>query len=108
MVDSPIARAVMRLASERPNQLPVLRAACICARKYEASGGVFAGAWVLDELATQPGQPVWLPGGLRTLLKYGLLEKSGESSRGAHRAYYRMPNRAAVELALQELERRDR
>ncbi len=99
-------RAVMRLASERPEWLPALRAACESARKAERYHGEFAGAWVLSELEHQTGQRAWLPG-LRTLAVYGLLEKSGPSVRGGRRAYYRMPDRPGVELGLQELDRRN-
>lgn len=106
MRDNATARAVMHLASERPEWIPILRAACVCARNAEALGGDFAGAWVLNEVARQTGQRVWQPG-LRTLTAYGLLEKSGESTRGGRRAYYRMPDRLGVELALQELARLD-
>ena len=98
-------RAVMRLASERPEWLPALQAACESARKAEAFGGEFAGAWVVSELEQQTGDRAWLPG-LRTLAVYGLLEKSGPSARGGRRAYYRMPDRPGVELGLEELKRR--
>jgi hypothetical protein len=106
MLDNKTARAVMHLASERPDWIPVLRAACECAKNAEAYGSDFPGARVLSELEKQAGQRVWLPG-LRTLTAYGLLEKSGESTRGGRRAYYRMPDRHAVEAALQELGRQD-
>lgn len=99
------ARAVMHLASEKPDWLPALRAACTSARKAEPYGGEFAGSWVVTELEQLAGERVWLPG-LRTLAVYGLIEKAGPSTRGGRRAYYRMPDRAGVELALQELERR--
>src|SRR5215470_15481562 len=92
-------RAVMRLASERPEWLPALRAACASARKAESYGGEFAGSWVVSELEQLTGQRTWLPG-LRTLAVYGLLEKSGVSTRGGRRAYYRMPDRPGVELGL--------
>jgi len=48
------------------------------------------------------GEPAWKPG-LRLLVAYGLLEKSGESTRGGRRAYYRMPDRTGVEEALAAL-----
>jgi hypothetical protein len=82
--------------------VPVLRAACIQARKSEPYGGQFAGRWVLQELTQQTGQPEWQPG-LRRLVAYRLLEKVGESTRGGRRAYYRMPNRRGVEEALNEI-----
>jgi hypothetical protein len=97
-------RAVMRLANERPEWVAALRAACVTARIAEDFSGDFAGAWVLDELERQNGTR-WLPG-LRTLATYGLIEKSGPSTRGGRRAYYRMPDRQGVEMALEELARR--
>ncbi len=99
-------RAVMRLASERPEWVPALRAACESARKAEHYGGEFAGAWVVSELEHLTGDRTWLPG-LRTLAVYGLLEKSGPSTRGGRRAYYRMPDRLGVGLGLEELDRRN-
>ncbi len=101
--ESDTARSVFRLASERPDWIPVLRAACQSARRAEEFGGEFAGAWVLAELG-RTGQPSWRPG-LRTLAAYGLIQKSGESTRGGRRAYYRMPHREAIEEALEQLER---
>lgn len=92
----------MRLASEQPDWIPVLRAACERARKSEPYGGEFAGRWVLQELSKQTGKPAWRPG-LRLLVGYGLLEKVGASTRGGRRAYYRMPDRGAVERALEDL-----
>lgn len=94
----------MRLASERPEWVPVLQAACVCAERAEQFDGEFAGAWVLSELKQATGEG-WRPG-LRTLATYGLLEKSGESVRGGRRAYYRMTDRPGVESVLAELQRR--
>ena len=106
--ESSTLRAVMRLASERPEWVPVLRAACVCAERAERFdgefAGEFAGAWVLSELKRETGEG-WRPG-LRTLATFGLLEKSGESVRGGRRAYYRMPDRSGVEAALAELQHR--
>lgn len=99
---SDVGRAVMRLASEQPIWIPVLRAACERARKSESYGGEFAGTWVLRDLAAQTGKREWRPG-LRLLVSYGLIEKSGESVRGGRRAYYRMPDRAEIEQALAHL-----
>ena len=104
MCETPTSRAVMRLASERPEWVPVLQAACVCAVRAEQFDGEFAGAWVLSELKQETGEG-WRPG-LRTLATYGLLKKSGESVRGGRRAYYRMPDRPGVEAALDELQRR--
>jgi hypothetical protein len=94
--------AVLRLAYEHPDWVPVLRAACVQARKSEPYGGQFAGRWVLQELEHETGQRQWQPG-LRRLVAYGLLEKVGESTRGGRRAYYRMPDPDGVEQALARL-----
>ena len=92
----------MRLAQEQPDWVPVLQAACNWAQKAEPFGGEFAGSYVLQELKNMTGQPAWVPG-LRRLVAYGLLEKSGDSTRGGRRAYYRMPDRTGIEEALEEL-----
>lgn len=92
-------QAVQRLAIEHPEWLPILEAATsVAARVEEHGGGEFAGAWVVDELARR-GLSRWIPN-LRILVSYGLLEKSGPSTRGGRRAYYRMLDRAGVEDAL--------
>ena len=93
----------MRLASERPDWVPVLQAAVKSARKSEPYGGEFAGHWVVLQLEQETGSGAWVPG-LRLLASYGLIEKSGESTRGGRRAYYRMPDRAGVEQALEQLD----
>lgn len=93
---------VVELSRERPDWLPVLRAACDEAEASEPLGGRFAGRWVLQRLPTPPGEPRHRPG-LRLLVGYGLLEKSGESTRGGRRAYYRMPAWREVRQALDEL-----
>lgn len=53
----------------------------------------FAGAWIANK--------GWFPS-LRTLVKYGILEKT-DTSRGGRRAYYIMPDRDGVGKALKEL-----
>lgn len=93
----------MRLAYERPDWLDVLRAACKQARKSEPFGGEFAGSWVLRQLGEDTGTTAWRPG-IRLLVGYGLLEKSGESTRKGRRAYYRMPHVDEVERTLAELQ----
>jgi hypothetical protein len=95
------ARAVRRLAIERPDWLPVLDAAATVAAELEEHGGEFAGASVVDELARR-GSRRWIPN-LRILVSYGLLQKSGASTRGGRRAYYRMPDRAGVVQAIEAL-----
>ena len=92
-------RAVRRLTIEHPSWLPVLEAAASVAADLEPQGGEFAGSWVVDELARR-GLPRWIPN-LRILVSYGLLEKSGPSARSGRRAYYRMPERAAIVKALE-------
>lgn len=92
-------RNVQRLAQEHPDWLPVLEAAVAVAADVEALGGEFAGAWVVDELGRR-GLRRWIPN-LRILVSYGFLEKSGLSTRGGRRAYYRMPDRLQVEHALE-------
>lgn len=87
--------AVRRLAVEHPGWMPVLDAALVVAERSEAE---FAGAWVLAEVQAHGG-PGWFPN-LRILVSYGLLEKSGASTRGGRRAYYRMPDREGVAQAL--------
>lgn len=95
---TPPEQSVRRLAHEHPEWLPVLEAAAVVAANVEQHGGEFAGAWVVDELARRSGRR-WIPN-LRILVTYGLLEKSGPSTRGGRRAYYRMPDRLEVERAL--------
>jgi len=96
---------ITRFAGEHPDWLPVVDAAVAVAERAEASGGEFSGAWVVDELV-QRGGPRWIPN-LRILVSYGLLEKSGPSTRGGRRAYYRMPDHAAVAEALRPLQSAD-
>jgi len=72
------------------------------ASRSEPVGGDFAGSSVLKELESRAGQRQWIPN-LRLLVTYGLLEKSGESTRGGRRAYYRFVNRAATEDALEQI-----
>ena len=90
------SQAIQRLANEHPDWLPVVEAAVAVAASVD--GGEFAGASVVNELGRR-GLPRWIPN-LRILVGYGLLEKSGPSTRGGRRAYYRMPNREGVENAL--------
>jgi hypothetical protein len=106
MADGSATRdAVLQLAHDHPDWIPILRAACVVAKNTEPFGGRFAGRWVLQELANQEGVPlvdVWKPG-LKRLVAYDLLTKAGESTRGGRRAYYSMPDRAEVERALRDL-----
>src|SRR3989442_13924168 len=66
---------VQRLNTEKPEWIPVLRAAVTVAERVETYGGQFAGSWVLQEWAQQAHPDLaWKPG-LRTLATYGLIEK---------------------------------
>jgi hypothetical protein len=94
-------RGVMRLAAEKSDWIPVVVAALQRARANEQFGGEFAGSWVLQDLKAA-GKLSWLPN-LRFLVSYGIAEKSGESTRGGQRAYYRLPDQEGVERALKEL-----
>lgn len=95
-------RAVRRLAAEHPDWVPVLEAAIAVASRSEPFGAEFAGSWVLKELESRAGRRQWIPN-LRLLVTYGILEKSGESTRGGRRAYYRFVNRVAVQEALEQI-----
>jgi hypothetical protein len=103
-MEADVQQLVMRLANERPEWIPILDAACEWAKKTEANDGDFAGAWVFNELLRRK-QPC-LISNLRPLVGYGLLVKSGESTRGGNRAYYKMPQREAIERALDQLNAR--
>lgn len=96
---TPSDEAVRRLALEHPDWMPVLEAAVAVAERSEPHGGEFAGAWVLDEVRANGG-PSWFPN-LRILVSHRLLEKSGPSTRGGRRAYYRMPDRESVARAVE-------
>ncbi len=102
MADEHLWLRVAELARERPDWLPVLHAACAEAEEAEAYTGRFAGRWVLERLQQTTGQREWRPG-LRLLVGYGLLEKTGESTRGGRRAYYRMPHWREVKTMLGRL-----
>src|SRR4051812_16721468 len=100
-LDTSTRQRVVELAHDHPEWVPILRAACTVAARIGPTGQ-FAGRWVLDEYASQTGKTrieAWQPG-LRRLVAYGLIQKVGESTRGGKRAYYRMPEREAVERAL--------
>ena len=92
-------KAVAALATERPQWVPVLEAVLRVAERAEPYGGEFAGAWVLDELSERSGHATWLPN-LRVLVSYGFVEKTGDSTRGGRRAYYRCPGARAIGRAL--------
>jgi hypothetical protein len=76
-------RAAMRLAKERPEWIPAVLAALVWARRVSADplpGDEFAGAWVLGELVQREAERTWYPN-MRLLVSYGVLEKSGTSTR---------------------------
>jgi hypothetical protein len=104
-VPEDIGRSVARLITERPDWIPVLEAAIAVSDQVAPHGGEFTGAWVIDELERRAGHRTWLPN-LRILVTYGLVEKSGESTRGGRRAYYRMPAKKAIAEALSRLKPR--
>jgi len=96
-MSTPLEVAIRRLANEHPDWIPVLEATTAVAAMAEENGGEFADAWVVNELGRR-GAPRRIPT-LRMLASYGLIEKSGVSTRGGRRAYYRMPARTEVERA---------
>jgi hypothetical protein len=98
-------RAVRRLAVEQPEWIAVLEAALVVAARSDALDAEFAGSWVLKELESRAGRRQWIPN-LRLLVTYGILEKSGESTRGGRRAYYRFVNPIAIQAALEQIQRR--
>jgi len=92
----------IRLASEnryynlpfgkgKGNWLRVVKTCYEVAKSIE----VFAGSWIADKVGYFPS--------LRTLVRYGILEKVGETVRVGRRAYYRMPDPHGVRRALKEL-----
>ena len=99
-------RAALRLGREEPRWIPAMRASLVLARRSATdthnTSHEFAGAWVLDELQRRVSNDAWFPN-LRILVSYGVLEKSGESTRGGQRAYYRMPDPDGVSRALSDL-----
>jgi len=99
-------RAALRLGREQPGWIPAMGASLVLARRAAKDtynlGHEFAGAWVLDELQRRVSKDAWFPN-LRILVSYGVLEKSGESTRGGQRAYYRMPDPDGVSRALSDL-----
>jgi hypothetical protein len=98
-MSTPLEVAIRRLANEHPDWIPVLEAATAVAATAEENGGEFAGASVVNELSRR-GASRRIPN-LRILASYGLIEKSGVSTRGGRRAYYRMPARTEVERVLE-------
>ena len=92
-------QAVRRLCVEHPEWLPVLEVAAELANTTALAGGEFTGSSVIEKLA-QTASSSRIPN-LRILVSYGLLEKSGPTTRGGRRAYYRMPDPAGVVNAIE-------
>jgi len=99
--------AVRRLASERPDWVPIMAA---CHREATRPGtSRFAGRWVLNDLRrrgwrglTYKGEQVQSFPGLKMLERYGILEHD-HTTRAGRRAYYTMRDPEGVDKALQEL-----
>lgn len=79
--------AVKALANEKPDWLSV----ALVAYRVAEGRDYFPGGTVLDAIG---GWTQSFPS-LRTLAKFGVIEKVW-SSRGGHRAYWRMPDREGV------------
>jgi hypothetical protein len=94
--------AVMRLARDRPDWLPAVRAAL--AEAHRCQGSDFAGAWVLKEVQRQHAGRAWYSN-FRLLVSFGILEKT-HGTPDKQRAYYRMVDQKGVRRALEELDRR--
>ncbi|HVN42075.1 MAG TPA: hypothetical protein VMT50_04775 [Steroidobacteraceae bacterium] len=93
-MDTPTARAliaILWLAGQQPECLPLLSATCACSGR----GGTFTPAAARREL----GSPARLAQ-FRRLTALGLLERSHRGSSVNRRLYYRMPHRDAVKRAL--------
>ena len=93
-------KGVKRLAREKPAWLPIVEA---CLEEAKRCEGEFAGAWILENLKKKGIS--WFPN-LRTLVSYGILQKT-DVTRGGRRAYYIMPDIEGVEVALNEIRKFD-
>ena len=92
--------AVKRLAEDHPGWLVVVEAALEVSKSTVSSNRL-------------PGSRVWkrtMVKGIKwkltnftRLVKYGILERQGEATRGGRRRYYSMPDPEGVERALREL-----
>ena len=85
---------VKRLAKERPDWLPIVKA---CYDEAGETEGPFAGRWVNERLGGG-----WNFPSLRLLVGYGILRHE-YSTRAKRRGYYTMPSRSGVGRALHEL-----
>jgi hypothetical protein len=85
--------AVIRLAQEQPELLPLV----VAAYELGAQGsGEFAGKWVLERAPA-------VAHNLRPLSSREIIAGSGEPTRGGRRRYYRLVDSAGVERALRQL-----
>ncbi len=92
-------KAVLRMARDKPDWIPIIKAALEESNRTEND---FAGAWVLNRLKEQETIE-WFPN-LRSLVSYGILKKE-DTTRGGKRAYYSMIDPDGVEKALLKLEK---
>ncbi len=99
MAKLPVFDKVKLLHFEHPEWVEVLRA-CISVAK-RIGGSKVAGSWVYGELKDK--QSSFLPNNLRLLVRTGLLQKMGDSTRSGHRAYYLLPDITVIENALDAL-----
>jgi len=88
--------AVKRLAREKPDWLPIV-AAC---RRLALTTDTFAGRWVHNDLEKHGWSGLFT--GLKMLESYGIVEHV-KTTRAEQRAYWKMPDIAAVTVALFEL-----
>jgi len=99
MKQNSLADGVRIIAYEHPEWISILRACVTVAKRSNSS--CIAGSWVHAELRDQGS--AYLPNNLRLLVRVGILQKSGDSVQGGHRAYYLLPDIAEIEKALEEL-----
>lgn len=97
------AQAVRRLALERPEWLPVLRAAVRVARAAATLGEDFPGSAVVTEAKSAELVTMHIPG-LRTLVTYGLITPTERGARNGRTTYYTMPDAAAIKAELDHLD----
>jgi SOS-response transcriptional repressor LexA len=99
MGENSTSERIKTLAYEHPEWIDVVRAYLSVANRVGSAD--VAGSWVYQELQQQ--RSVFLPNNLRLLVRAGILEKVGDSTRAGHRAYYRMLNIDEVRGALAEV-----
>ena len=99
MTELSVLDKVKLLSYEHPEWVDVLRACLFISKKIGNSR--IAGSWVYEELKDRNSD--FLPNNLRLLVRTGLLQKVGDSTRGGHRAYYVAPDTILLEKALDAL-----